>query len=59
MEYFKLKYDEENYSKAFQLYRKQWIEEKIGWIVGVFFTIIILPSLIGFVKKIKREVEEE
>jgi DNA-binding beta-propeller fold protein YncE len=59
MEYFKLKYDEENYSKAFQLYRKQWIEEKIGWIVSVFFTIIILPSLIGFVKKIKREVEEE
>jgi tetratricopeptide (TPR) repeat protein len=59
MEYFKLKYDDENYSKAFQYYRKEWIEHNIRWIVGGFFTIIILPSLIGFIKKVKREVEEE
>lgn len=59
MEYFELKYDEDNYSKAFQLYRKEWIEEHIVWIVSIFFALILLPSFIGFVKKVKREVEEE
>ncbi|HWT76827.1 MAG TPA: hypothetical protein VN258_19175 [Mobilitalea sp.] len=58
MEYFKLKYDDDNYSKAFQLYRKQWIEKNIGWIMTIFFGLIIIPSLVGFIKKIKREVDE-
>lgn len=58
MEYFKIKLDDENYSKAFQLYRKECIEEHIVWIVAVFFTIILVPSIIGKLKKIKREVDE-
>lgn len=58
MEYFKVTYDDENYSKAFQLYRKEWIEEHIVLLVGTFFALIILPTLIGFIKKVKREVEE-
>lgn len=59
MSYFKTKYDDVNYSKAFQLYRKQWIEDNIGWIMAIFFGIILLPSFVGFIKKIKREVAEE
>jgi tetratricopeptide (TPR) repeat protein len=58
MEYYKLKYDDDHYSKAFQLYRKEWIEKNIVWIVTIFFALIIIPSFIGFVKKIQREVDE-
>ena len=40
MEYFELKWDDINYSKAFKLYRKQWIEENIVWLftggIGLF-----------------------
>lgn len=40
MGYFKLKWDDINYSKAFKLYRKQWIEENIEWLfigcIGLF-----------------------
>lgn len=58
MSYFKLKYDDTNYSKAFQLYRKQWIEAKIGWIFAAFFLAILTPVGVGFIKKVKKEVEE-
>lgn len=56
MKYFKSKYDPENYSKAFQHYRKEWIEEHIVWIMILFFGLIFVPPIVGFVKKIKREV---
>ncbi len=58
MEYFELKLDDENYSKAFQLYRKEWIEENIGWIFAAFFLVTLTPVIIGTIKKMKREVEE-
>ncbi len=58
MDYFKLKFDDDNYSKAFQLYRKEWIEKNIGWLAAIFFGLIFIPSLNGFIKKIKREVDE-
>ncbi|BCJ94019.1 hypothetical protein acsn021_15880 [Anaerocolumna cellulosilytica] len=58
MTYFELKYDDNNYSKAFQLYRKQWIEANIGWIFVLFFLAVLLPAAAGFVRKVKKEVEE-
>ncbi len=58
MKYFKLKYDDDNYSKAFQLYRKEWIEKNIGWIMAAFFALLIIPGLIKFIKRMKREVDE-
>lgn len=58
MDYFKLKLDDVNYSKAFQLYRKEWIEDRIGWIFGAFFLITLTPVAIGSIKKMKKEVEE-
>lgn len=59
MEYFEFAYDEENYSKAFQLYRKEWIEENIVWLFSSFFLIITVPIVVGKIKKIRREVEAE
>jgi len=58
MEYFKIALDDDNYSKAFRLYRKEWIEENIAWIFAGFFLIIIAPLAIGKIKKIKKEVDE-
>lgn len=59
MEYFELKYDDDNYSKAFKLYRKEWIEEHIGLIFAIFFIVTLTPMFVNFVKKMKKEVEEE
>lgn len=56
MEYFELKYDDENYSLAFKQYRKEWVEENIAWILIVLLVLIIVPSTIGKVKSIKAEI---
>jgi tetratricopeptide (TPR) repeat protein len=57
MEYFELKYDDENYSKAFKQYRKEWVEENIGIIVAVLLAVFLIPMIIGKVRSIKREIE--
>ena len=57
MEYFELKYDAENYSKAYKQYRKEWVEDNIALIVVVLLILIIVPLGIGKVKSIKHEIE--
>lgn len=57
MEYFELKYDEDNYSRAFKQYRKEWVEENIGWLVALAFAVLILPLAIGRLKRIKFEID--
>lgn len=57
MEYFKLKWDDENYSKAFKQYRKEWVEEHIGVIFIIVFAVLIIPLLIGKMKAMKREID--
>ena len=53
MVYFEEKWDDRNYSKAFQLYRKEWIEENITWMIVV--VLIFTGLMFGFkiYKKIK------
>lgn len=58
MHYFKLAYDFDNYSKAFKLYRKEWIEDNIGYIFIILVLLIVIPSGIHFVNKLKKEVED-
>ena len=55
MEYFKLKYDDENYSKAYRQYRKIWVEENIVIIVIVLLVLFLVPMIIGKIKSIKYE----
>ena len=55
MEYFKLKYDDENYSKAYRQYRKIWVEEHIVVIVIVLLALFLVPMIIGKIKSIKYE----
>lgn len=57
MDYFELKYDDENYSKAYKEYRKYWVEEHIGTIVLVILAIFLIPMAIGKRKELLYEVE--
>lgn len=57
MKYFELKYDDENYSKAFKQYRKQWVEDHILVIFLVVFLVLCVPLAIGKIKKIKAEID--
>ncbi len=59
MEYFEVKYYGKNYSKAFKLYRKEWIEDHIGYFVVGLLILIIVPKTIKTIKRVKKEVEEE
>lgn len=57
MEYFKLKKDKKNYSKAFQYYRKEWFEKNIWWVVVIILVIIIVPFTVKRVKAFRKELE--
>ncbi len=57
MDYFELKYDRDNYSKAFKQYRKQWVEEHIAWIVIVILALFLIPLGIGKSKALKHEID--
>ena len=57
MEYFKLKYDPENYSKAFKQYRKQWVEENILYVILVIVLLFAVPGVIRWVKKAKHQID--
>lgn len=57
LDYFELKWDTENYSKAFKEYRKEWVEEHIVILVIVVFGVLCIPLLIGKIKKIKWEID--
>lgn len=57
MKYFELKYDEDNYSKAYKQYRKIWVEEHIVWIVVIILALLLVPISIGRIKSIRHEID--
>lgn len=57
MDYFKVKYERKNYSKAFKYYRKEWVEDHIFWILGILGVLIVIPLVIGKIKKIRHEID--
>ena len=56
MDYFKLAHDRENYGRAFKLYRKEWVEKNIWWIILILAAVLIIPLGLGRVKKMRWEV---
>ena len=58
MKYYKLKHYREGYGKAFQLYRKQWMEENLWKILVILAIAIIVPNLIKFGIKLRREIQD-
>lgn len=57
MDYFRLKLDDDNYSKAFKQYRKEWVEDHIVLIFAGVFLVLCVPLAIGKLKEIKREID--
>jgi tetratricopeptide (TPR) repeat protein len=58
MKYYKLKNYREGYGKAFQLYRKQWMEENLWKILLILGIIIIIPLAVRHSVRIYREIKE-
>jgi len=58
MRYYKLKHYRQGYGKAFQLYRKQWIEENIGTILFILAVIILVPFAVKQSIKFVKEIRE-
>lgn len=58
MDYFELAHDRENYGRAFKLYRKEWIEKNVGWIILIVAALLVVPLVIGKIRKMKWEVNE-
>lgn len=57
MDYFELKFDDDNYSRAFKQYRKEWVEDHIVWIFLAVFGVLAVPLGIGKAKAIKKEID--
>ena len=55
--YFKMARDDENYSEAFRYYRSELVEKNIGWIFAVAAVALLVPMMVGRIKKIKWEVD--
>jgi DNA-binding beta-propeller fold protein YncE len=58
MKYYKLKHYREGYGKAFQLYRKQWMEENLWWMLLIIGIAVFLPPVIRFSIKTIKEIKE-
>ena len=56
MDYFRMAHDRENYGRAFKLYRKEWVEKNVWWIVLIVAVLLIVPLAVGRVKRLKWEV---
>ncbi|MCL2720490.1 MAG: hypothetical protein FWD47_04025 [Treponema sp.] len=58
MRYYKLKHYREGYGKAFQLYRKQWMEENLWWMLLSLGIIVFLPGIVKLSIKTVKEIIE-
>ncbi len=56
MDYFEKAHDRQNYGRAFKLYRKEWVERNVWWLVLILAVLLIVPLAIGRVKRMKWEV---
>ena len=58
MDYFELAHDQENYGRAFKLYRKDWVEKNVWWLILILAVLLIVPLALGRIRKLKWEVSE-
>ena len=59
MEYFKVMRDVENYSRAWKYYRKDWIENNLGYVIVVLVVLGFIPVVVKKIKKIRWEAKEQ
>jgi tetratricopeptide (TPR) repeat protein len=58
MRYFRVAWDGKDYSRAFVLYRKEWVERHIAAILLAVALLLIAPLAIGRARKVVKEVRE-
>jgi tetratricopeptide (TPR) repeat protein len=58
MKYYKLKHFREGYGKAFQLYRKQWMEQNLWKMLLILAILCITPAAIRGSIKLAKEIRE-
>jgi hypothetical protein len=58
MKYYKLKHYRVGYSKAFQFYRKQVMEENLWKVLLILAIIIIVPIVVKYFIKLIKEIRE-
>jgi tetratricopeptide (TPR) repeat protein len=58
MKYYKLKHFREGYGRAFQLYRKQFMEENLWKMLLALAVILLAPTFVKTAIKIGREIRE-
>lgn len=56
MDYFEKAHDRQNYGRAFKLYRKEWVESNVWWIVIVLAVLLAVPLTLKRIKRTKWEV---
>ena len=58
MKYYKIKHYYQGYGKAFQLYRKQWMEENLWKILLILGILIVVPAAVRFSIRVGKEIRE-
>jgi len=58
MRYYQLKHFRIGYGKAFQLYRKQWMEENLWKILLILGILIAVPFVVKYSIKVVKEIRE-
>jgi tetratricopeptide (TPR) repeat protein len=58
MKYYSLKHYRTGYSKAFQLYRKQWMEDNLWKIVLILVVLLFIPFAVKYSIKLIKEIRE-
>lgn len=56
LEYLKYAKDRYYYSKAWQLYRKEWIEKNLVWFLIAILAVVLVAAVVKIVKKIKGDM---
>ena len=56
MMYYEMAHDRESYGRVFKLYRKEWVEKNVGWIVAGLAAVLLIPLIMGRIKRTKWEV---
>ena len=56
MKYFELKYDDDNYSKAFKQYRKEWVQSHLFITIFVLLLVLMIPLSIDKYKDMQVEI---
>jgi hypothetical protein len=58
MKYYSLKHYRKGYSKAFQLYRKQWVEENLWKILLILGILVVIPFAVNYSIRVVKEIRE-